>query len=64
MPDAFAGAQRFAQVAVGQLADVVQVLFRQRLVETEAFHGLGVHFRVYPALTHHHFHRVAGNQAD
>ncbi|MNC36753.1 hypothetical protein D3C75_852900 [compost metagenome] len=62
-PHAFAGAQRFAQVTLGQLADVVQVLDRQRLVQAQAFHGLGVHFGVDPALAHHHFHRVAGDQA-
>ena len=47
-----------------QLADVVDVLLVQRLVQTQALHGLGVHFRVYPALTHHDFDRVAGDHAN
>ncbi|MNS76147.1 hypothetical protein D3C72_1096850 [compost metagenome] len=62
-PHALAGAQRFTEVTLGQLADVVQVLDRQRLVQAQALHGLGMHFGVDPALAHHHFHRVAGDQA-
>jgi hypothetical protein len=49
---------------LGELADVVEVLRIQRLVQAQALHGLGVHLRVDAALTHHHFHRVAGDQAD
>ncbi|MCY1435882.1 hypothetical protein D9M71_519900 [compost metagenome] len=64
VPNAFASAQRFAQVALGQLADVVDVLRVQRLVQAQPFHGLGVHLGVDPALAHHDFHRVARDQAD
>ncbi|MNV87464.1 hypothetical protein D3C71_1815860 [compost metagenome] len=64
VPDAGAGAQRLAQVAPCQLADVVEVLGVQRLVQAQALHGLGVHHRVDPALAHHHLHRVAGDHAD
>ncbi|MNO74393.1 hypothetical protein D3C76_653900 [compost metagenome] len=64
VPDAFAGGQRFAEIALGQVADVVQVLLVQRLVEAEAVHGFGVHLRIDAPLAHHHFHRVAGDQAD
>jgi len=42
-PHAGARAQGFAKVALGQLADVVQVLRIQRLVKAKAFHCLCVH---------------------
>ncbi|MND77608.1 hypothetical protein D3C80_692930 [compost metagenome] len=61
-PDAFTGTQRLAKIALGQLADIVQVLLWQWLVQTQALHGLGVHFRVNPAFAHHDFHRVTGYQ--
>jgi hypothetical protein len=47
-PDALTRTQGFAEIAVGQLADVVQVLGIQRLVQAKAFHCLGVHFGVDP----------------
>src|SRR3546814_3998148 len=43
-PDAFTGTQRFAEIALGQFADVVQVLGIQRFVQAKAFHCLSVHF--------------------
>ncbi|MCY1183121.1 hypothetical protein D3C76_441960 [compost metagenome] len=64
VPDAFAGAQRFAQIALDELADVVDVLRIQGFVQAQPFHGLGVHLGVDPALAHHDFHRVARDQAD
>jgi hypothetical protein len=48
---------------LGELAHVVQVLDRQWFVQAQAFHGLGMHFGVDPALAHHDFHRVTGDQA-
>ncbi len=59
-----AGTQGFAQVAVGELADVVQVLRIQRLVQAKAFHCLGVHLGVDPAFAHHDFDGVARDHAN
>ncbi|SVJ74565.1 Uncharacterised protein [Klebsiella pneumoniae] len=64
VPDAFAGGQRFAEIALCQVAHVVQVLLVQRLVQAQAVQGLGMHLRIDATFAHHHFHRVAGNQAD
>ncbi len=63
-PHARARPQRFAQVAMGELADVIDVLRIKGLVQAKTFHGLGVHFRIDPAFTHHDFDRVARNQAN
>ncbi len=49
---------------MGELADVVDVLGIEWLVQTKTFHGLSVHFRIDPAFTHHDFDRVARNQTD
>ncbi len=63
-PHAGASAQRFAKVALGELADVIQVLRIQRLVKAKALHCLGVHFGVNPSLAHHDFYGVAWNHAN
>nr|GEV65417.1 hypothetical protein [Tanacetum cinerariifolium] len=63
-PHARARTQRFAQVAMGEFADVIDVLRIKGFVQAKTFHGLGVHFRIDPAFTHHDFHRVARNQTD
>ncbi|MDR6355012.1 hypothetical protein Q3H58_001683 [Pseudomonas psychrotolerans] len=64
VPDADTAAQGFAEVAVGEVADVVEILLVQGLVEAQAVHGFGVHLRIDAAFAHHDFHRIAGNQAD
>ena len=63
-PHAFPGTQRLPQVALGQQADIVEILGIQRFVQAQALHGLGMHHRVDAAFAHHHFHWVAGDHAD
>ena len=63
-PHAFACDQRFTEIALSQTADVIEILRRQGLVETQPVHGFGMHDRVHPALAHHHLDRIARNHAD
>ena len=64
VPDPDAAAQGFAEVALGEIADVVEILLVQGLVEAQAVHGFGVHLRIDAAFAHHAFPRMPGDEAD
>ena len=63
-PHAGTGTQRFAKVALGEFADIVQILRIQRLVKAKALHCLCVHLGVDSSFAHHDFDGVAGDHAN
>ena len=52
------------EIALGELADIVQLLGIQRLVKAKAFHCLCVHLGVDAPLAHHDFDGVARDHAN
>ncbi|MNT56943.1 hypothetical protein D3C72_1942820 [compost metagenome] len=63
-PHALLGFQRGAQVALEQVADVVEVLDIQRLIQTQTLHRRRVQGGVKRTLPHHHFDGIARDHAD
>ena len=59
-----ARAERFAEIALQNIGEVMPVLHRQRQIQPQPLQSLGVHGRINGFFAHHDFHRIARHQPD